>query len=176
MQITMEQWEEVKKNVKFEYNIADTSYDTWIKDLKLYSASDDDVAVVLIPTEQAHAKSYIECKYKNCFVSTMNKMFEKKFELEFTVDDKMLKIDEYIDPKKREERKKKEYRELAKTLLNTKEIYYESNLNHVYTFDSFVAGDSNKFAYSASLAVAEAPERYTILFIYTEELVTEKRI
>ena len=40
-------------------------------------------------------------------------------------------------------------------------------LNPKYTFDTFVIGSGNRFAYAASLAVAEAPaEAYNPFFIY----------
>lgn len=41
-----------------------------------------------------------------------------------------------------------------------------SNLNPNYTFDTFVVGNNNRFAHSASLAVAESPVKHTIRYIY----------
>ena len=42
-----------------------------------------------------------------------------------------------------------------------------ANLNSKYRFDTFVVGNNNKFAHSASLAVAEAPgETYNPLYLY----------
>ena len=45
--------------------------------------------------------------------------------------------------------------------------YENANLNPKYKFDTFVVGSNNKFAHSASLAVAESPgEVYNPLYIY----------
>ena len=38
--------------------------------------------------------------------------------------------------------------------------------NKAYTFDNFIVGNSNKFAYAASIAVANSPTAYNPLFIY----------
>ncbi|MBE6530484.1 MAG: chromosomal replication initiator protein DnaA [Ruminococcaceae bacterium] len=44
---------------------------------------------------------------------------------------------------------------------------FYNNYNFEYTFDSFIVGNSNKFAHAACLAVAERPARdYNPLFIY----------
>ncbi|OGJ89861.1 MAG: hypothetical protein A2487_19195 [Candidatus Raymondbacteria bacterium RifOxyC12_full_50_8] len=45
---------------------------------------------------------------------------------------------------------------------------YESPLNHDFTFENFVVGKSNEFAYSAALAIAKTPgqNRFNPLFIY----------
>ena len=49
----------------------------------------------------------------------------------------------------------------------TSELAERSNLNPSYTFDTFVVGSNNRFAQSASLAVAESPgEAYNPLYIY----------
>ena len=49
----------------------------------------------------------------------------------------------------------------------TKPVGKSTILNPSYTFDSFVVGSSNQFAYTAALRVAEKPgEQYNPLFIY----------
>lgn len=48
-----------------------------------------------------------------------------------------------------------------------REKYNHSTLNQRYSFDTFVKGESNKFAHAACIAVAESPAKaYNPLFIY----------
>ncbi|MBE7064605.1 MAG: chromosomal replication initiator protein DnaA [Ruminococcaceae bacterium] len=47
------------------------------------------------------------------------------------------------------------------------EEVFDGHLNSKFTFDNFIIGSSNKFAYAASSAVAETPgEKYNPLFLY----------
>jgi len=56
------------------------------------------------------------------------------------------------------------------SLINTNELKlssFESNLIDKYTFENFIVGDTNRFAKTAALAVAEQPGKiYNPLFIY----------
>ena len=52
-------------------------------------------------------------------------------------------------------------------LENLSNMQSAANLNLKYKFENFVVGESNKFAYSAALAVAKNPAgKYNPLFIY----------
>ena len=59
----------------------------------------------------------------------------------------------------------------ATTTVETTGVPYHSNisanLKAEYTFDSFIVGDSNRFAFTAARAVAEKPGKaYNPLFLY----------
>ena len=69
--------------------------------------------------------------------------------------------------KKREEEAMKQPGYVPIDVSNEAEVVKKSSLNSDYTFDTFIVGNSNKFAYSASFAVARAPATdYNPLFIY----------
>jgi len=148
-----ENWMEIKETVRREYNITSISYSTWIEPLKIYNIVKD-VINIIIPSDQAHALSYISSKYKSFFQVTISEMFNHMYEVNFMLESDA-KSGDYNEPE----------------LLINKSVYnlnYENaNLNPKYKFDTFVVGSNNKFAHSASLAVAESPGKaYNPLYLY----------
>ena len=76
-------------------------------------------------------------------------MTGNSYDLEFIVEEEVIE----------EEKKKEEIKDL--------DLNFNSNLNPRYTFANFVIGESNRFAQTAAVAVAEQPGKiYNPLFIH----------
>ncbi len=152
MEIIREKWTDIKETVQREYNLSSISYNTWIKPLELHKI-ENDVIVILIPSETGHALTYISTKYKSYFQVTISEIFNHTYEIEFILESDVQK--DFTEEK-----------ELKSN--SVKNINYENaNLNSKYKFDTFIVGSNNKFAHSASLAVAESPGKaYNPLYLY----------
>ncbi len=152
MDIIKDNWLTVKETIRREYNITDISYQTWIAPLEYFNTTEDVVSII-IPSDQSHALNYISTKYKSFFQVTLTEMFDHNYDVRFILEKDAL--DAF--PSKQEPAMK------ASNSIN----YESANLNPKYKFDTFVVGSNNKFAHSASLAVAESPgETYNPLFLY----------
>lgn len=148
-----EKWEEIKNTLKREYDLSEISYNTWVVPLKFYNI-EDNLVTILIPSDQSHALNYITNKYKSYFQVTIAEMMNKTYDISFILE----KDVNNFDSKSENSIEKKA----------TYNINHENaNLNPKYIFDTFVVGSNNKFAHSASLAVAESPgEAYNPLYLY----------
>lgn len=142
-------------------NIAPLSYNTWFKDTKLVSL-DNDVAIVLVPMPmfQKHlVENYLELIEEN-FSSLTGKDFSFKFLIENEWNDE-------INKSVMEKAKNIDNNSSKKQIKNNKKNVYDANLNPDYTFENFLVGSSNRFAYTAALSVAEKPgNSYNPLFLY----------
>lgn len=136
MDFIKENWELIKDTIRMEYELSDVSYNTWVKPLNFHSIKDDTV-IIMIPSDQAHALNYISSKYKSYFKVTVSEMANHTYDISFILESDA-------------------GQEMLTSPGSVYNINYENaNLNSKYRFDTFVVGNNNKFAHSASLAVAE---------------------
>ena len=148
MDFIKENWDLIKETLRTEYDLSDISYKTWVKPLTFHSVKDD-VVTIMIPSDQAHALKYISSKYKSYFQVTISEMTDHTYDISFILESDV--NDEMMTP--------------PGAVYNIN--YENAHLNPKYTFDTFVVGNNNKFAHSASLAVAESPgEAYNPLYLY----------
>ena len=148
MEKVIEKWDQILNTVKKEHEISDISFDTWMRPLEVY-AVEENTLYILAPFEQM-ALSYIQKKYYLPLKVAIGEVIGEEYDIQFILPEhaKSLNI-------------KKPTKKVAS--LNGS----NSNLNPNYTFETFVVGNNNRFAQSASLAVAESPgETYNPLYIY----------
>lgn len=151
MDVIKEKWEEIKETIRKEYELTDVSYDTWIKPLSFYDVRDN-VVIIMIPSDQAHALNYISSKYKDFFKVIISEMMNHTYDITFMLEKEVMN-----------EKKNTNAIEKVSGSIN----YENANLNPKYKFDTFVVGSNNKLAHSAALAVSESPgEVYNPLYIY----------
>ncbi len=137
---------------KIKDRLSPLSYDLWFKETYLYSM--DNSTVTIIVPSKLHI-THLDDNYKDDIVeifslltgNNYNFVFKLKEDLEQTVDDSTFLIKDVSN--------------------NIHQNSISANLNSDYTFENFVVGDSNKFAFTASRAVAERPGKaYNPLFLY----------
>ncbi len=153
-------WEKFLEQINLK--VSAVSFNTWFKDLKLLTINEKDI-VVIVP--------YLV--HKNHIINNYMDIIEEIF-LEITGSPHNIIIclegeyQEQVIPKQvinnpsaliNESVREKEIDEFVQNR--------KTNLNDKYTFENFVVGDSNRFAFSSCLAVAQNPGKlYNPLFLY----------
>ena len=146
-------WDEIKNNIKEEYDLSQVSFDTWIVPLKFYDDRDNVVSII-IPSDQSHALNYINKNYKDFFRIIITEMMNQNYDVRFILEKDTVNFNE----------RESSYNNVS---LSDNINYLSANLIPKYKFETFVVGDNNKFAQNASLAVAESPGTvFNPLFIY----------
>ncbi len=127
------------------------SYDTWILPLGIRSIDGDNIVFTAISEFQ---KDFIENKYRSLIFNTLRYITNKDWT--FSV----------IDLSKEEQNQDVVIKDTSPT--NSAEVELnKSTLNPKYTFETFVVGNSNRFAHAAALAVGNEPGKaYNPLFLY----------
>ncbi len=144
MNLNIEQlWISVLDKIKL---IVDpVAYTTWFENTKIY-AIDDDTINLIVPYEAA--KTILKQRYQENMEEIVFDLTGTNYNFKYFLDSE-IKEEEVCEIKEVEEEK------------------LISNLNPNYTFDNFIVGTSNKFAYVSALAIAESPGMmYNPLFVY----------
>lgn len=137
-------WEKVLDNLKTE--LRPNIYDSFIKSLVPVSLENNTLTLLV---DEDFKKSILEARYIVLISNTLKYSTEGEYyKVEFILQsDSAMYINSPVSQLSNPE--------------------YSPNLMDRYTFDTFVVGSSNHFAYAASLAVAETPaKKYNPLFIY----------
>lgn len=125
--------------------ISTVSFNTWFKDTSLIDIKN---GKLIIKVPMTFHKKFLNDNYYDLIEEIMNSITGTNYDLEFVVDEDLQSVDN-----------------IDKTETNNRRL--NSNLNKKYSFENFVVGDSNRFAQTAALAVAEQPGKiYNPLFIY----------
>lgn len=134
-----------------ENELSSNSFDTWMRYTQLVDFRGN-VMVILVPNE--FAKDWLESRYYNLIKNTLQLLVNEDVQLEFVLNTPHPK-----NSKKDAAQWQVRAPQLDETL--------STPLNPKYTFDTFIIGNSNRFAHAAALAVAETPAKaYNPLFIY----------
>jgi len=146
-------WSKVLELVKKELN--PVSFSTWFGDTKLYKITDDKIILLVpMPLHKRMLLTNYNDLITNSFteVTGMERTFECLLEEELKDRNESSKLDNNKD---------------VELIKQSDDIKFESNLKKSLNFDNFVVGDTNKFAKTAALAVAQNPgAQWNPLFIY----------
>ncbi|HHY15583.1 MAG TPA: chromosomal replication initiator protein DnaA [Firmicutes bacterium] len=154
-------WDEVLAIMAGE--LAAPSFDAWLKNSRPVQL-EGSILYVEFPNE--FTKDWVEARYTNPLHKTLRQVVNRDWDIRFVIPRgvKPLAATPSI-PEPQHNRN-----QMGTTVPESapQEAVPESSvLNRRYTFDSFVVGNSNRFAHAASLAVAEGPAKaYNPLFLY----------
>lgn len=141
-------WDKVLALINNE--LSSLSFETWFNETKLYKIDDDKVFIIVpMPIHKKHLQE----KYEDIIIEKLKIVTDKDFNIEYLLEEEAKEIeinDSVVDDMKEK---------------SNSDVH--SNLNSKLNFDTFIVGNSNKFAHASALSVAENPGRmYNPYFIY----------
>ena len=139
-------WDDFLNIIKSK--LSSVSYDTWFKDTSLSKITNDSIDI-LVP--MSFHKDFLNRNYYDLIDSIITNLTGHSYDINFVVEDDIVNNDIVVN----------------NNTSKKNNDNFQTNLNPQYTFDTFVIGDSNRFAQTAAVAVAEQPGKvYNPLFIH----------
>lgn len=137
-------WKDVLKVIKVE--LTEVSFNTWLKSINPISLSNKNI-ILGAPNE--FTKGILTGRYYNLIKNSIKQVTGEDYSVDFIIPGEETSYEE------------------EEVVPKIPENNQRTQLNPKYTFNTFVIGNSNRFAHAASLAVAEAPaQAYNPLFLY----------
>ena len=146
-------WKKTLQLIKGE--VASASFETFFKNTVPIETNSNELTL-LAPTE--FAEDILRTRYLNLIESCLSQLTSNKFEIKIISDSNEVEQNPL---------KTSNNNNIINNNSNNNMIRNYPRLNPKYTFDTFVIGNSNRFAHAACVAVAESPARaYNPLFLY----------
>lgn len=134
------------------------SYNTWFKETELYKLSNNKAYIIVPMTVH---KKHITDNFSEMISSILYDLTNTNYDLIFLLKEEVEENNSLLDDELVNSESK--YIEKKDNKINR----VDSNLNSNYVFETFIVGNSNKFAHAAALSVAEKPGKiYNPLFLY----------
>jgi chromosomal replication initiator protein len=133
---------------QMEHELGRTSYDNWLRPTRAVAIVGNNL---LVSVPNPYTREWLETSYSSLIARALQETGAADLQVHYLIpgdEDEPLAVQPQAPTRA--------------SLVDER-----PNLNPKYTFDTFVVGNSNRFAHAASLAVAETPSRsYNPLFIY----------
>ncbi|MGM0548532.1 MAG: chromosomal replication initiator protein DnaA [Bacillota bacterium] len=155
-------WKKTLENIKEK--ITNPSFNTWFSETKAVMTTAENQLVLQVPNN--FIQEWIESQYTDLIEEILTDLTGNQWSLILLTP---AEVKDFKANKKNKQnpKTKKDIKEEKKEKRDTESELKQNGFNPKYTFDTFVVGNSNRFAHAASLAVAEAPAKaYNPLFIY----------
>jgi len=151
---TGELWDKILEIIKEE--LSPQAYNSWFSQTKIIKFGENEL---IISAPSVFCKDWLEKHYtgfiKNVLKRTLGS--DNNLKIEFKTAEQKFSVPAHSTPQP-----KKNIKKSGPFLKENKLV-----LTPKYTFDSFVVGNSNRFAHAACLAVAQSPSKsYNPLFVY----------
>jgi len=147
-------WKNTLEDIKNKINLP--TYKAWFEHITPLSLKKN---CLTVSVGSSFAKEWLESRYSNLLSASIKKVINGSCKIKIVATPDSLEsteryYDEYID-------------ESIESANYPNKKIKNSTFNTKYTFDTFIVGNSNRFACTASLAVSEKPGKtYNPLFIY----------